>query len=120
MHLGSADVIATIADAEIESTVGPHDQTMHIVATKGDMNTIPGVQTFAHILLAIAICVTQFPKIRNARIVNIVTDCEHSGSRPLQEPVESLSKNERFIHFQVAIRIDEQPDPIVVLGKLLE
>ena len=106
MFLGGADVVTAVTDTEVEPAVRSHDQPVQVVTAKSNVDSIAGMQTFAHVRSAIAVCVLKFPQIRNAGVVNIVADCQNPSTGSLHEPIESIGENGRPVHFEIIIRVD--------------
>ena len=83
MSLGGPHVVTTVTNTEVEPTVRSHHQSMHIVPAKGNVDSIAGMQTLARIRFSIAVCISQFPEIRNAGVVDIVADRQHPSAGSL-------------------------------------
>src|SRR5690606_34500010 len=65
------DVVAPVANAEIELAVGTDDQPVHVVAAEGIANAVSLAQDVALVTAAVAVAVDELIQLRNVRVVDL-------------------------------------------------
>ena len=123
-HVGLAlvvlvfNLVAAVADREIEPTIGAEHEPVHVVATKRHASSIArrehGPLGRRGIGTAIAIEITQPVEARDAREKHVAAAGKDAGRRPLDEPVEAIRKDGRRVGHAIAVGIDEQPHAIIM------
>src|SRR5690606_16099368 len=66
-----ADVVAAVADAEIELAVGADDQPMHVVAAEGIADAIAFAQYAALVAPTVAVAVDELVQLGNVREIDL-------------------------------------------------
>ena len=106
-------MIAAITNAEVQPTIRPNDQAMHVVSTIGKVNSIAFVKRFARVADAIPIAVGQFKQRRNIGVVNLAAVGQHARTATAGDPIEMFGEYLGLIHFPVGVGVLDNANSIV-------
>ena len=112
------DLVAPVADREIEPAVGAKHEPVHVVTTECHAGAVArrehGPLGRRGVDATVAIEIAQPVEARDARQEHVSAAGENPGGGPLDEPVEAIRKDGRRIGHAVAVRVDEQPHAIIM------
>ena len=109
-------MVAAIADAEVDPPVRPQLQPVHVVPAKGDPHPEPVGQGLLGVGLPIAVRISQLPQLRDARIEHVAVVNQDTRPGAVGDVVESIGEDGRRVGHAIAVRVLDQPQPVLLLG----
>ena len=93
-------------------------QAVHVVPAEGDSHAIAGVQNFAMLGRYVFRDAGNPPQIRNAGVIQFAAVREQSGAGAIENSVETIGDDRRFIGAASAFGIEQHANAIGLLGIL--
>ena len=112
------DLVAPVADREVDSSVRPQHEAMEIVAPQRDADSIAGGELLplpgSPVDPAIAVEISKPVQRRNAGQPHVAAPGEDPGGCPCHQAIEAVGIDARLVGNAVAVGVDEPPHPVVV------
>ena len=112
------DLVTTIADREVDPSIGPQHEAMEIVAPQRDPDAIAGGELLplpeSPVDPAVTVEIAEPVQRRNAGQPHVAAPGEDPGGRPRHQAIEAVGIDARLVGNAVAVGVDEPPHPVVI------
>ena len=112
------DVIAAVADREVEAAVGAEGQAVEVVSAEGDADAVAGGEHRPLLRRAVdgavAVEIPEPVEAGDARQPDVAPPREDAGGRAVFEPVETGGEHLGSVGPAVAVGVDEPADAVLV------
>ncbi len=109
-------VVAAVPNAEVQPTIGPNAQPMHVVAAKGDSHTEAVSEACASVGDTIVVAVIERPHVWDARVVDASASSQHTCASAIHDVVEPIREDLGVVDFAIAVGVGQKADAVVVFG----
>ena len=114
------EVVAPVADGEVEASVGSEGEAIEIVAAEAYADAIAFLKGLAGVCFEVSVGVLEHPDVGDAGQVDLAIGGEDAGGGAIERVIETVGKELGVVHPAIAIPVFENADFFCVLGVILE